>query len=260
MLEEWPDYPATYQLTAAHEAGLIAMASDKHLHNAKAKSSELWGPVHAWRALGQLRSAAAIGPLLSLLETLEDDDLAAEEIPTALGVIGPACLPAVAAILHDPGSSPEQVRSLLGALSIIGTRYPEARADCIDHLARTLADLDPALAVRNGLAVCSLLDLHATETIGLIRQAFANGAIDISIPGDLEDVEIDFGLREHRDTPKPDYLKGYTGGDFKASDDDDTGYAPAQQPIHVEKIGRNETCPCGSGKKYKKCCLNKPLK
>jgi len=23
-----------------------------------------------------------------------------------------------------------------------------------------------------------------------------------------------------------------------------------------KKIGRNETCPCGSGKKYKKCCLN----
>jgi len=23
------------------------------------------------------------------------------------------------------------------------------------------------------------------------------------------------------------------------------------------KIGRNEPCPCGSGKKYKKCCLNK---
>lgn len=23
------------------------------------------------------------------------------------------------------------------------------------------------------------------------------------------------------------------------------------------KIGRNEPCYCGSGKKYKKCCLNK---
>jgi SEC-C motif-containing protein len=25
-------------------------------------------------------------------------------------------------------------------------------------------------------------------------------------------------------------------------------------PIRVNKIGRNEPCPCGSGKKYKKCC------
>ena len=23
------------------------------------------------------------------------------------------------------------------------------------------------------------------------------------------------------------------------------------------KIGRNDPCPCGSGKKYKKCCMNK---
>lgn len=27
-----------------------------------------------------------------------------------------------------------------------------------------------------------------------------------------------------------------------------------KQPRHVEKIGRNDLCPCGSGKKYKKCC------
>lgn len=31
-----------------------------------------------------------------------------------------------------------------------------------------------------------------------------------------------------------------------------------QQPIRVHKIGRNERCPCGSGKKYKACCLNVP--
>lgn len=31
----------------------------------------------------------------------------------------------------------------------------------------------------------------------------------------------------------------------------------AQQPqssVHSDKVGRNEDCPCGSGKKYKKCC------
>ena len=29
------------------------------------------------------------------------------------------------------------------------------------------------------------------------------------------------------------------------------------QPIVSEKVGRNEPCSCGSGKKYKKCCINK---
>jgi uncharacterized protein YecA (UPF0149 family) len=31
--------------------------------------------------------------------------------------------------------------------------------------------------------------------------------------------------------------------------------APKLKPIKAElKVGRNDPCPCGSGKKYKKCC------
>ena len=29
---------------------------------------------------------------------------------------------------------------------------------------------------------------------------------------------------------------------------------PKSAPVRVESVGRNEPCPCGSGKKYKKCC------
>ena len=32
------------------------------------------------------------------------------------------------------------------------------------------------------------------------------------------------------------------------------GTQPALQP----KLGRNDPCPCGSGKKFKRCCMNKP--
>ena len=34
--------------------------------------------------------------------------------------------------------------------------------------------------------------------------------------------------------------------------------APASKPVTREtpKVGRNDPCPCGSGKKYKKCCLH----
>lgn len=27
--------------------------------------------------------------------------------------------------------------------------------------------------------------------------------------------------------------------------------------MKTKKVGRNEPCPCGSGKKYKKCCIDK---
>ena len=29
----------------------------------------------------------------------------------------------------------------------------------------------------------------------------------------------------------------------------------SKQPLGIPRVGRNDPCPCGSGKKYKKCCL-----
>ena len=44
-------------------------------------------------------------------------------------------------------------------------------------------------------------------------------------------------------------------------EDDQWFYVDGKQikgsPVSSEKIGRNDPCPCGSGKKYKKCCANK---
>jgi len=30
---------------------------------------------------------------------------------------------------------------------------------------------------------------------------------------------------------------------------------PTPRQLRTKKIGRNDLCPCGSGKKFKKCCL-----
>lgn len=38
-----------------------------------------------------------------------------------------------------------------------------------------------------------------------------------------------------------------------ATEEDPT---PRGAPVRAEQTGRNDPCPCGSGKKYKKCCLN----
>ncbi len=38
------------------------------------------------------------------------------------------------------------------------------------------------------------------------------------------------------------------------SNDDFGNFDIYTEPIRTKKIGRNELCPCGSGKKYKKCC------
>ena len=37
---------------------------------------------------------------------------------------------------------------------------------------------------------------------------------------------------------------------------DEEPLPPPVDPIHAQNkgVGRNDPCPCGSGKKYKKCC------
>ena len=45
--------------------------------------------------------------------------------------------------------------------------------------------------------------------------------------------------------------------EFEEEDDPPLHSREKASPVRVEKIGRNQPCPCGSGKKYKKCCLDK---
>jgi uncharacterized protein len=33
--------------------------------------------------------------------------------------------------------------------------------------------------------------------------------------------------------------------------------APTPDRVSAARVGRNEPCPCGSGKKYKKCCIDR---
>ncbi len=43
---------------------------------------------------------------------------------------------------------------------------------------------------------------------------------------------------------------------YKRYEREDTNHLAIdkQRPVSARKVGRNEPCPCGSGKKYKKCC------
>jgi hypothetical protein len=102
-----------------------------------------------------------------------------------------------------------------------------------------------------GFAVSALIDLKAVEAIDIIRGAFRRNSVDISIAGDLEDVEIELGLRDHRVTPAPYYP--ILSGNWSPQPAVDR--IPRNASPGRAKVGRNDPCPCGSGKKYKKCCL-----
>lgn len=54
--------------------------------------------------------------------------------------------------------------------------------------------------------------------------------------------------------------KGHTNKELKSFGFNNTRSATHEKPAKKKKLGRNDPCHCGSGKKYKKCCLDKEIK
>lgn len=253
-VQDWPNYPTAFGLTEAYVPALIAMAGDLALHAIEDnKAPRAWGPTHAWRALGQLGAVSAIAPLLKLLAADYEDGTVPgidDDLPDVLALIGPSAIPDLEAFIANPDVPPDCTGIAMVALTKIVERHPDERDARVAYLTGLLtAKPEPAFEIQSW-AISSLIDLKAPESIDAIRAAFARDAIDITYCGDLEDVEIDLGLREKRDTPKPDYEAL-----MEAAWNEDEDDGPTEPIRTVAKIGRNEPCPCGSGKKYKKCCL-----
>jgi hypothetical protein len=118
----------------------------------------------------------------------------------------------------------------------------------LTRLLENAADVDP---MANGFTIASLVDMAAVEAIDTIRDAFRRDVIDISVAGDLEDVEIDLGLREQRSTSRP-YYPLLSGESRQVERADRAGFGDySGDPLPLpRKVGRNEPCPCGSGRKY----------
>ena len=260
---------AAWGFTQADVVSLIRIVSDPELACAPCDSSAVWAPIHAVRALGCLRAEAAVEPLLAAWRGIEKHtaDYLEDEIAVALAAIGPASRLPTAALLGDETRADHLRLAAARTLSLLALKHPESRDASLAALASQL----DAHAVQkpgfNGFLVSALLDARAVEAAASLERAFANNRVDESIAGDWEDVQIELGLKQLRDhPPKPNRLTLF-GAQFRASmgipapldgASETVASAPIatpSQPLRAPpKVGRNDPCPCGSGKKYKKCC------
>jgi len=250
---DWPDYVKEFAIGHEHIGELIRLACDEALPRACSDTSEVWAPLHAWRALGQLRAAVSVPPLLALLKTIEEDEAVEAELPVVCGMIGPAAIPYCSDFLWNRANTPFSLTTTIDAIKEIAEQHPGCRAECVAILARMLeppAQRDPSVS---GFVVSALIDLGAAEAIDVIRDAFRRKSVDISIAGDAEDVEIELGLRERRATRAPRYM--LLPADGSSPRDADRNQRRIRISPRHEKVGRNDPCPCGSGRKYKKCCM-----
>ena len=245
---------------------LIRMATDDQLHHGPQNSPVVWSPVHAWRALAQLRAEEAIAPLVKLFRRSDDgmDDWVSEDLPHALAQFGEVALAPLTAYLADTKHGDWSRVAAAKAISFVGELHSHTRTDCITRLSAQLEHFAEQSDTLNAFLISPLLDLRAVEMMPEIERAFASGRVDEAVLGDVEDVQIEFGLKTKREhPPKPnsltrlgEKLRAFAPAEqleqeLESFDPSGTISVPYVAPL---KVGRNDPCPCGSGKKYKKCC------
>jgi hypothetical protein len=112
-------------------------------------------------------------------------------------------------------------------------------------------------------AIGDCLDCKLTELQPIIKKLFDKGYVSHSIMGKYDEVEqyLNGTKKHYRDERKSlnifELYGSVTSKWFGYTKKDKAIKIPELPPIINEKIGRNEPCPCGSGKKYKKCCWGK---
>lgn len=232
--QQWFDY-ATLGLTVEHIPDLIRLALDDNLNTADVESAEVWAPLHAWRALGQLRAEAAIEPLLTLLPKLIDiedgDDWAHGDFPLVFGLIGPAAIPALSQYLADDSQGLYSRAVASHSLTAIAQQYPASRADCVAAMARALENFAQNNDSLNAFLIGDLLELKAVECAPLIERAYAANRVEEIVNGDWEDAQIELGLKSEREHPPQYNLVRNLFGNGAALPDDDDDLVIAQSGV-----------------------------
>jgi len=180
-------------------------------------------------------------------------------------------------VILDPEAD-EYIRSrMCETLAMLTLREELPRAEVARFLRTAFSEIEPNddcfvwMGWQSAIAILGLVELEP-----LVRQAFQRGSIS---PSDMsfEDFEEDLQSVLAGSKPKlwdadeyslfgdtieelstwaafsPDREKGRA----RSSSDRDTLWSPSVPAVNPFKdVGRNDPCPCGSGKKFKKCCLN----
>lgn len=119
--------------------------------------------------------------------------------------------------------------------------------------------------------VSTIFECHFVDMLPDIRYLYDNDMVDISVHGEYDScVDLMFRYDDSSvgfcESPMSvARLKGWAMFEEeepqRSGADLDKLYKAWKKEFAPEpkiKIGRNDPCPCGSGRKYKHCCLNKP--
>jgi hypothetical protein len=240
---------------------------------------------YAMFLLAQFRYRRAYGPLIALARLPGDlphlllGDAQCECLPQALASVWDGDLNPLKALIEDEAANEFSRMAGSGAIVTLVSVGEVARETAIAYFAELF---DGRLRASGGVwghLVCSACDLYPGELYPRIVRVFEQGFVD-EMMVTMEDVREarrlspNEALAQIRQDPHYNLITD-TVGDLESwacfqeaysePDEDWDELAPEWiesgsdrdwQPIRrtQPKIGRNQPCPCGSGKKFKKCC------
>jgi len=252
------------------------------------EEDESWALVHGVNLLGRIDSLAAGELLVRLLSDMIDYDQdmfdwIAEDWEHLFANKPVEVQAALDQTMRDRDRDGLLRQSFARCLVAMAADRGEPALDAmIDHVAAQLHDADVAPDFR-WLAASMLLDFPRARHRALLSQIALEQHGAVYAVFHESDVAAAFergsDVRSwlQRDPPWAWYdedrvlarLQRWFGDDAldedgsESSDDfedyeyDDDFFSELPHVREVPKIGRNDPCPCGSGKKYKKCCLPK---
>jgi uncharacterized protein len=243
--------------------------------------------------LAELRESRALEPILELFaqqQCMRDEffvDLITMDGAYILAAVGHENVPALREYVKRQDLSELVLSAALDAL-VLQARWGEQARDSVVQFFQELMDTNEFGEDTGAWTtlVDSCRQLHPRECLDRIRQLYQRDLIDDWTGEGLEDVEKeaeeDFASHQARDAEhkQPITNTAEAVSWWECFADPNTSWNgldpndlfvrsmiagnPEQypiidlpaEPIRVPpKIGRNDLCPCGSGKKYKKCCL-----
>ncbi len=282
-------YPAdAVELAHAHREEvaphLIAVIEAVAENPEVARDGDYMLHMFAMHLLACWRDARAYRPLVRwghLPQSVLDDilgDVLHESYGRCLASVCDGDLAPIKTLVEDRTASDWARDAALGALLVRVFENDLTRDSLIAYLQRRgaeevarahLSGVSDELDILN-IIVAVASDLGAVNMLESIRQWFADGLLDETY-ADLPWVEKDItrSFDEHqseelsrnngyvRDVAKEiAWFASYREDADESDDEDIPWYDDAPNEPYVrpfDKIGRNDPCPCGSGKKFKKC-------
>lgn len=203
------EYVTALGLTDDDVPALVELAkrwADEESSEAISTSPAIWAPIHAWRALGELRADVVVPTLLAILDPLDGqgDDWFLEEFPPLCGRIGAPAVEVLVSYLRDSAHAEYARVAAAHGLQAIAAVEPGTRARVCEALADTLRPLSDEHPDLNAFLVSYLTDLEAVEHAELIERAFDEGVVSEMVCGEWGQVAFELGVGPrppHRPSP-----------------------------------------------------------